>query len=66
MKYLLLSITLLGCTPAHYVKPNGTNAAFQKDRLECKFYLQTHGDRIAWPGLMNDCLGTKGWVRENR
>ena len=64
---ILLTLTLQGCAarkPTNYIKLGGSPTLFQQDYAECKFYLETHGNRIAWPGLLEDCLTNKGWRRE--
>jgi hypothetical protein len=62
-KHLILVLCLLaGCT-MRYDKPGATPEALEQDRAACSFYLKTHGDGVAWPYLMNECLQTKGWQR---
>lgn len=64
-------IGLAGCAPAHWTKPGGTVAQFERDKAECLYEgnKATASDQNMFAGLMaNDlasqCLQLRGYTKK--
>ncbi|WP_448187722.1 hypothetical protein [Azospirillum sp. sgz301742] len=56
-------ITLSGCATTVYNKPGATQAQLDQDIAACQYKLQTVGDGVPWPHLLQGCmLYEKGWT----
>lgn len=64
MRYLVVLLGLAaGCSSA-WVKPGGTDTAFQRDRYECEKDATALQSRWEASFMIERCLQTKGWAKQ--
>lgn len=64
MRFLPLILLLTACASTVYNKPGAGQAQLDKDTAYCRYKLETVGDGIPWPHLLEGCLiHEKGWSK---
>ncbi len=65
MRYLVVLLVLLtGCAPQMWVKPGGTNEAFQADAYDCERDAAPMQNRYQAALMIERCLQVKGWRKQ--
>jgi len=64
--FVVVALSLTGCVPQHWTKPDGDSAQFEKDKAQCMYESDLHtqgagANPLAALQLVPECLRAKGW-----